>query len=133
MLDQLASRRGARILVVEDNELNQQVISDLLTDAGFVVEVAEHGAIALDMLANKPYALVLMDMQMPVMDGLTSTRLLRERPALAGLPVLAMTANAMQADRERCLQAGMNDHLSKPIEPDALWGGLAAVAARPCR
>nr|WP_295078873.1 response regulator [uncultured Roseateles sp.] len=124
LLDQLASRRGARILVVEDNELNQQVISDLLTDAGFVVEVAEHGGIALDMLANKPYALVLMDMQMPVMDGLTATRLLRERPALADLPVLAMTANAMQADRDRCLQAGMNDHLSKPIEPDALWKAL---------
>ncbi|MFY7864886.1 response regulator [Roseateles sp.] len=125
LLEQLETRRGARILVVEDNELNQQVIRDLLTDAGLVVEVAEHGAAALDYLdTHAPYALVLMDMQMPVMDGLTATRLLRERPALASLPVLAMTANAMAADRERCLQAGMNDHLSKPIEPEALWAAL---------
>ncbi len=125
LMEQLSSRRGARILVVEDNELNQQVIVDLLQDAGFVVEVAEHGAAALALLDQQPpYALVLMDMQMPVMDGLTATRLLRQRPGLAELPVLAMTANAMAADRERCLQAGMNDHLSKPIEPDALWAAL---------
>jgi two-component system sensor histidine kinase/response regulator len=118
---QLATIRGARVLLVEDNDLNQQVALELLTDAGFVVELAEDGQIALDKLAAGDYDIVLMDMLMPVMDGVTATVALRLDPRWQGLPVVAMTANAMQADRERCLASGMNDHIAKPIEPEDLW------------
>jgi len=124
-LDALA---GARILLVEDNELNQQVACELLHDAGFVVEIADNGQVAVEMVAKTqypPYDLVLMDMQMPVMDGVSATRLLRQDRRNAQLPIVAMTANAMAADRQRCLDAGMNDFVSKPIEPDALWRALA--------
>nr|WP_145550387.1 response regulator [Variovorax boronicumulans] len=129
-LDALRGLRGARILLVEDNDLNQQVASELLRDAGFAVDIADNGRMALDMVQARAdrtpaYDLVLMDMQMPVMDGVTATRLLREDPRHAAMPVLAMTANAMQADRERCLQAGMQDFIAKPIEPDAMWQALA--------
>jgi two-component system sensor histidine kinase/response regulator len=129
-LDAIAPLRGARLLLVEDNELNQQVASELLHDAGFHVQIAEHGQRALEMVASARgagalYDLVLMDMQMPVMDGVTATRLLRRDAALAHVPILAMTANAMQADRDRCIEAGMNDFVTKPIDPDALWQALA--------
>ncbi|WP_162244040.1 PAS domain-containing hybrid sensor histidine kinase/response regulator [Pseudorhodoferax sp. Leaf265] len=129
-LDALRGMRGARILLVEDNDLNQQVAGELLRDAGFAVDIADNGRMAIDMVQAQaartpPYDLVLMDMQMPVMDGVTATRLLREDPAHDGMPVLAMTANAMQADRDRCLQAGMQDFIAKPIEPDAMWLALA--------
>jgi len=120
----MAAIRGARVLLVDDNDLNQQVGSELLTGAGMVVEVANNGQIALDMLARAPYDVVLMDMQMPVMDGLTATRLLRGNPQWAELPVLAMTANAMARDRDRCLEAGMNGHLAKPIDPNELFASL---------
>ncbi|WP_119966266.1 response regulator [Simplicispira lacusdiani] len=123
-LEALQSIRGARVLLVDDNDLNQQVGAELLGEAGLVVDVADNGQAALDMLARNPYDAVLMDMQMPVMDGLTATRLLRQNPAWAGLPVLAMTANAMSADRDRCLQAGMNGHIAKPIDPEELFGQL---------
>jgi CheY-like chemotaxis protein len=123
---QLATISGARILLVEDNEINQQVASELLTDAGFVVEIAENGQVAIDRLQtpNSSFDLVLMDMQMPVMDGMTATRLLREIPQFNRLPILAMTANALLSDREKCLAAGMNAHLTKPIDPDELWKAL---------
>jgi PAS domain S-box-containing protein len=121
---QLATIRGARVLLVEDNDLNQEVALELLHDAGFVVDLAEDGQIALDKLAADDYDIVLMDMLMPVMDGVTATRTLRLDPRWQGLPVVAMTANAMQADRERCLVAGMNDHIAKPIEPEDLWKTL---------
>ncbi|WP_298213221.1 response regulator [Acidovorax sp.] len=120
----MSAIRGARVLLVDDNDLNQQVGAELLQGAELVVDVADNGQIALDMLAKAPYDIVLMDMQMPVMDGLTATRLLRENPAWAQLPVLAMTANAMSRDRDRCLEAGMNGHLAKPIDPDELFAGL---------
>ena len=122
----LTSIAGARILLVEDNELNQQVASELLADAGFIVEIAENGQEAIDMVHSQtqPYDIVFMDMQMPVIDGMTATRLLRGEPRNADLPILAMTANALVADREKCLAAGMNAHLSKPIEPDELWRAL---------
>ncbi len=124
--------QGARVLLVDDNDLNQQVGAELLSGAGLLVDVAENGQVALDMLAKAPYDLVLMDMQMPVMDGLTATRQLRQNPAWATLPVLAMTANAMSADRDRCLEAGMNGHLAKPIDPDALFASvLRWIAPRP--
>lgn len=120
----LASIQGARVLLVDDNDLNQQVGRELLISAGLAVDVADNGQVALDMLACSRYDIVLMDMQMPVMDGLTATRQLRQNPEWAHLPVLAMTANAMSGDREQCLDAGMNGHISKPIDPDALFAAL---------
>ncbi|MBV8619348.1 MAG: PAS domain S-box protein [Curvibacter sp.] len=123
--DLLAPLQGARLLVVEDNDLNQQVAAELLTDAGFVVELAGNGREALDKLRQHRFDLVLMDMQMPVMDGLEATRILRSQPDTRHLPVVAMTANATSQDRERCLAAGMNDHVAKPVDPDELWATLA--------
>ncbi|MDR6153355.1 two-component system sensor histidine kinase/response regulator [Acidovorax delafieldii] len=120
----LSAIAGARVLLVDDNDLNQQVGAELLSGAGLVVDVAQNGQVALDMLVQTPYDLVLMDMQMPVMDGLTATRHLRQNPAWAQLPVLAMTANAMSRDRDLCLEAGMNGHLAKPIDPDELFAAL---------
>ncbi len=116
--------RGARILLVDDNELNQQVGRELLEAAALQVDVAVNGQDALNQLAQGSYDLVLMDMQMPVMDGLTATRRIRENANWARLPVLAMTANTMRGDRERCLAAGMNSHIAKPIEPDDFFGQL---------
>lgn len=117
--------RGARVLLVEDNELNQMVAVELLRDAGFDVDVAGNGQVAIERLHEDSYDLVLMDMQMPVMDGETATRHLRADPRFARLPIVAMTANAMDADRQRCFEAGMNDHVAKPIDPAALWKALA--------
>ncbi len=128
----MSAVQGARVLLVDDNDLNQQVGAELLSGAGLLVDVADNGQMALDMLAKAPYDLVLMDMQMPVMDGLSATRQLRLNPAWATLPVLAMTANAMSTDRDRCLEAGMNGHLAKPIDPDALFASvLRWIAPRP--
>ncbi len=116
--------QGVRILLVEDNELNREVAGELLSDVGVLVDTADNGQIALQRLQEQAYDLVLMDMQMPVMDGLVATRLLRAQTGFAALPVIAMTANAMESDRQACLQAGMNDHISKPIEPDQLFAML---------
>ena len=121
----LSTIAGARILLVEDNNINQEVATELLQQAGFLVDVAENGAIALDMVIRQNrdagYAIVLMDMQMPVMDGITATREIRKMPEWSELPIVAMTANAMAGDRDRCIEAGMNDHVAKPIDPDQLW------------
>jgi PAS domain S-box-containing protein len=122
--EQLATITGSRILLVEDNKLNQEVATELLRDAGFVVDLAKNGRIAMDRIMTVEYALVLMDMQMPVMDGLTATREIRKDERFDHLPIVAMTANAMQGDRERCIAAGMNDHVAKPIEPENLWKAL---------
>jgi CheY-like chemotaxis protein len=107
----------ARVLVVEDNAVNQKVAQRMLERMGCRVDVAADGRAALELLASMPYDLVLMDVQMPVMDGLEATRELRRREGDGGrhLPVVAMTAHAMQSDRERCLEAGMDDYVSKPI------------------
>ena len=123
---------GIRILLVEDNELNQQVATELLESAGASVRVANHGGEAVRILTEgeqpPPFDIVLMDLQMPDMDGFTAARLLRSRPHLQELPIIAMTAHAMVEERQRCLEAGMNDHVSKPIEPDALFGTLVRWA-----
>lgn len=119
--ERLAALRGARILVVEDNDINQQVARELLEDAGFAVDVAEHGAQALELMHRSRYDLVFMDMQMPVMDGVTATRAIRQVKALEDVPIVAMTANAMEQDRHKCMDAGMNDFLLKPIHPGDLW------------
>ncbi|MFY8042953.1 MAG: response regulator, partial [Rhodoferax sp.] len=115
---------GARVLLVEDNELNQEVATELLQGIGLQVDVANNGQEAVDMAQAAQYALVLMDMHMPVLDGLSATRVLRAMPGFAELPIIAMTANAMQSDREACLAAGMNDHVAKPIEPDQFFTAL---------
>ena len=128
----LASIRGARILLVEDNDINQQVARELLEDLGLVVDVADNGQVALDKVREGNWDLVFMDMQMPVMDGVTATREIRKLPGLAGLPIVAMTANAMEQDRRKCMDAGMNDFLVKPIDPADLTAILLRWA-RPRR
>ncbi|MEO6172939.1 MAG: response regulator, partial [Arenimonas sp.] len=124
LAEQLATIKGARVLLVEDNLLNQEVAMELLRDAGFQVDLAENGEIAVAKIQQASYDIVLMDMQMPVMDGMAATREIRQLPGFASLPIVAMTANAMEGDRQRCLAAGMNDHVAKPIEPDDLWQAL---------
>jgi two-component system sensor histidine kinase/response regulator len=109
------------VLLVEDNEINQEVAIGQLEDAEINVDLAENGEIAVRMVQEKDYDLVLMDMQMPVMDGIEATRVIRSDPRFETLPIIAMTANAMAADRDRCLEAGMNDHIAKPIDPDQLF------------
>jgi len=108
--------RRARILLVEDNAVNQRVARALLERQNCEVTTADHGAMALEILEKQSFDLVFMDIQMPVMDGYRATRRLRADPRWAGLPVIAMTAHAMTGDRERCLEAGMNDYVSKPIK-----------------
>ena len=119
---------GIRILLVEDNEVNQQVATELLESGGASVRIANHGGEAVRILTEgeqpPPFDIVFMDLQMPGMDGLTATRLLRAQPQLQALPIIAMTAHALVEERQRCLDAGMNDHVSKPIDPDALFATL---------
>ncbi|MGB4346335.1 MAG: PAS domain S-box protein [Burkholderiaceae bacterium] len=115
---QSAQLAGLRILLVEDNQINQQVAQELLSAEGALVSVAENGQLALDALSNAslPFDVVLMDIHMPVMDGFTATRFIREQLGNFTLPIIAMTANAMASDREECLAAGMNDHIGKPFD-----------------
>ncbi len=117
-----ARLQGWRILVVEDNFVNQQIADELLQAEGALVTLANHGQEALTAIANAsiPFEVVLMDMQMPVMDGLQATRAIRLTHDAKSLPIVATTANAMEADREACLQAGMNDHIGKPFQMDHL-------------
>ena len=124
LIEQLAIIKGAVILIVEDNELNQEVAMGLLEDGGFTVHIANHGQEAVDMITKNTYDIVLMDMQMPVMDGVTATIEIRKIEKNKDLPIVAMTANAMQQDREKCTDAGMNDHVAKPIDPDELFRAL---------
>ena len=117
--------RGARILLTEDNEVNQLVASRILTNAGFEVQIASNGLEALEKLRRETFDLVLMDIQMPEMDGMTATRKIREMPQFQTLPVVAMTAHAMSGDRELSLKAGMNDHITKPINIPDLFQTMA--------
>ena len=116
---------GKRLLLVEDNEMNREIATAILSELGFAVEQAENGAVAVDKVANSKdgyYDIILMDLQMPVMDGYKATSEIRTLPnrAQAGIPIVAMTANAFDTDRQKCLEAGMNAHVSKPIDVEVL-------------
>ena len=121
---------GLHVLLVEDNQYNQQLAKALLERAKVTVMVAEDGLAALAVLQRKKFDAVLMDMQMPKMDGLEATRKIRENPAWVDLPVIAMTANAMTGDREHCLAAGMNDYISKPLHHKEMYATLARWTQR---
>ncbi|MBF0109977.1 MAG: response regulator [Magnetococcales bacterium] len=115
---------GVRILLAEDNEINQQVARELLEHVGIEVVIAQNGAEAVALAEQGPFDAILMDVQMPVMDGYAATRLIRRQEINRQRPIIAMTANAMTGDREKCLDAGMNDHVAKPVMPRELYGAL---------
>jgi PAS domain S-box-containing protein len=119
-----ASLVGRKVLLVEDNEINRELATELLADLGIEVLIAVNGQEGADRVAAEPFDLVLMDIQMPVMDGLTATRLIRADSRFSKLPILAMTAHAMSGDRERSLYSGMNEHITKPIDPIRLMTTL---------
>ena len=122
--------RGARVLLAEDNPINQEVAASLLMAMGAQVDLADNGEVAVQKVREGHYDLILMDIQMPVMDGLRATAEIRKLPGRAEVPIIAMTANAFSEDRERCIAAGMNDHLAKPVEPLVLQRCLADWLAR---
>ena len=115
---------GAEILVVEDEPANQEVVRAILGDAGLVIDIAADGAVAVDKVRSRHYDLILMDMRMPVMDGLEASRQIRLSAPCAKVPILALTANAFAEDRASCLDAGMDDVLTKPIRPEVLSGAV---------
>ncbi|MCY2992917.1 MAG: response regulator [Planctomycetota bacterium] len=125
LLDTPVHLVGRRILLVEDNEINRELATELLTDFGLCVETAENGRESVARATTEAFDLVLMDIQMPEMDGLTATRLIRADERLRDLPIIAMTANAMSSDREKSLAAGMNDYVTKPIDPARLLATLS--------
>lgn len=123
----LGNFRGTHLLLVEDNEINQQVAEEILADQGITITIADNGQLGVDALLKDPdaYEAILMDIQMPVMDGYTATRTIRRDERFKELPIIAMTANAMAGDRERALEAGMNDHVAKPIDVKELFAVLS--------
>ncbi len=122
---------GTRILLAEDEPINQEVSRGLLEDAGLVVDLAEDGTQAVDMAQQYRYALILMDIQMPHLNGLDATRTIRALPGFAETPIIAMTANAFDEDRQVCIDAGMNDHVGKPVDPDKLYETLLKWLSKP--
>jgi two-component system sensor histidine kinase/response regulator len=116
---------GARVLLVEDNEINQQVATEILSAAGVIVTVANNGQEAVEAVGKDGYDAVLMDVQMPVLDGHAATRIIRRDERFRDLPIIAMTAHAMAGDQEKSTAAGMNDHVTKPIDPEKLFATLA--------
>lgn len=120
----LPSFKGLHLLLVEDNAINQEVALAILQAVDIDVDVADNGQKAIEHVHNNHYDIVLMDIQMPVMDGITATRLLRENLQFQDLPIIAMTAHAMTSDKEKALDAGMNDYVTKPIDPEILYNTL---------
>jgi CheY-like chemotaxis protein len=123
------------VLLVEDNEINQQVAKEILESAGISVNLAENGQQGVDAVTRGDFDAVLMDIQMPVMDGYAAAREIRKDPRFQDLPIIAMTAHAMAGDAEKSRAAGMNDHVTKPIDPEQLFGALKqwVVALKPPR
>jgi CheY-like chemotaxis protein len=115
---------GARILLTEDNAINQQVATEILQSVGLIVEIANNGKEALEAINKSNYDLILMDIQMPVMSGYEATRLIRQDQRFQNLPIVAMTAHAMSGAKEQCLDEGMNDYVSKPVDPVQLYSVL---------
>jgi signal transduction histidine kinase/CheY-like chemotaxis protein len=121
----VAHLKGKRLLLAEDNDINQIVARETLEQAGFTVEIAENGREAIEMALAKRYDLILMDIQMPEMDGLAAAAELRRHPHLRDIPIVAMTAHAMSGDKEKSLAVGMNDHITKPIDPEKVFSVIA--------
>ena len=126
MILRLKAIQGARILLVEDNEINQQLAQELLEGVGFVVTIADNGQEAVSAVQDEAFDAVLMDVQMPVMDGYKATQEIRKHERFRDLPIVAITSHAMAGDKEKSLEAGMNDHITKPINPDQLFLSLLA-------
>jgi CheY-like chemotaxis protein len=126
--DDMTSLRPLSVLLVEDGLTNRMLAIALLKSWGHATTVAENGQEAIDLWKNKSFDLILMDVQMPIMDGLTATRLIREQEKQAGMgdhiPIIAMTARAMKGDREKCLKSGMDGYVSKPIRQQALHDAI---------
>ncbi len=120
----LTPLKNKQILLVDDNEVNLTIASKILTTAGIQIEIARNGQQALEMLAGKKFDAVLMDIQMPVMDGYAATEQIRRLPEFAALPVIAMSANVMQSDIQKALDAGMNGHIAKPLQVDEMMKTL---------
>ena len=119
-----ARHGGRRVLLAEDDPINQSVCRDLLDYAGLQVDLASDGEQAVERARRGRYDLILMDVQMPVLDGLEATQAIRALPGAERTPILAFTANAFAEDQQRCLDAGMNDHVSKPVAPQQFFGTL---------